>query len=73
MRIGITSGVYLNYPFAETIKRVAMAGYDGIDAWSGRPHIYRGDFNRQELRQLRRLVEDKGMVVSSQFVGGLQR
>jgi protein FrlC len=65
MRIGIASGVYLNYPFTEAIKRVAAAGYDGIDAWSGRPHIYRNDLTIQELRQLRQLVEDNGMVVSS--------
>jgi protein FrlC len=65
MKLGIASGVYLNYPFAETIKRVAAAGFDGIDAWSGRPHIYRADFSAQQLRQLRELVEDNGMVVSS--------
>jgi fructoselysine 3-epimerase len=65
MKIGIASGVYLNYPFIETMKRVAAAGYDGIDAWSGRPHIYRSDFSANELRQLRQLVEDEGMIVSS--------
>lgn len=65
MRIGIASGVYLNYPFAEAIKRVSAAGYDGIDAWSGRPHIYRSDFSAGELRQLRRRVQDQGMIVSS--------
>ena len=65
MKIGIASGVYLNYPFAEAIKRVAAAGYDSIDAWSGRPHTYRGDYSTKDLLHLQQLIEENGLVMSS--------
>jgi protein FrlC len=65
VKIGIVSGVYLNYPLQEAVRRVADAGYDSIDVWSGRPHVYRGDFSLEELREVRQLIDEKGMEVSS--------
>lgn len=65
MKIGIASGVYLNFPFAEAVSRVAAAGYDSIDAWSGRPHIYRGDYTSPDLRLFRQLMADNGLVMGS--------
>jgi len=65
MRLGVVSGVYLNYPIEEAVRRVAEAGYDSIDIWSGRPHIYRHDFSPNELKTLRRHIETSGLSVSS--------
>ena len=65
MKIGIVSGVYLNYPIQEAVRRVAAAGYDSIDVWSGRPHVYRHDFTVPVLRQLCRSIEESGLTVSS--------
>lgn len=65
MNIGIVSGVYLNYPLHEAVRRVAAAGYDSIDIWSGRPHAYRHDYSPAELGEVRRLIDDKGLEVSS--------
>jgi hypothetical protein len=31
MKIGNVSGVYLNYPIQEAVRRIAAAGYDSID------------------------------------------
>lgn len=65
MQIGIVSGVYLNYPIEEAVRRVASAGYDAIDIWSGRPHLYRGDFSPADDEQLYQFIEDQGLKVSS--------
>lgn len=65
MKLGIVSGIYLNYPIDETVRRIAAAGYDSIDFWSGRPHIYRQDFSHEELAQLRQLLSDYGLTASS--------
>jgi len=65
MKTGIVSGVFLNYPIDEAVRRIAAAEYDCIDIWSGRPHVYRHDFTAEELRQLRRLIEEDGLTVSS--------
>jgi protein FrlC len=65
MRIGIVSSVYINFPIQEAIRRAAALGYDGIDIWSGRPHVYRHDFSKRELRQIRTQIHDNGLIVSS--------
>jgi protein FrlC len=65
MKIGNVSGVYLNYPIEEAVRRIAAAGYDSIDVWSGRPHIYRHDFTGEELRHLCQWIDKSGLTVSS--------
>ncbi len=65
MQISIASGVYLNFPLREAVQRIASAGYDGIDIWSGRPHAYRQDFTSDELTNLRVFIQEQGLTVSS--------
>lgn len=65
MKIGIVSGVYLNYPIQEAVRRIAAAGYDCVDVWSGRPHVYRHDLPIEMLRDLCRLIDESGLTVSS--------
>lgn len=65
MKLGLTTGVYLNYPIPEIINRLARFGYAGVDFWCGRPQIYRDDYSEQELKAFRQQVEDLGMEVPS--------
>jgi protein FrlC len=65
VKIGIVSGVYLNYPIQEAVRRIAAAGYDSVDVWSGRPHVYRHDFTVEALRHLCQLIDGSGLTVSS--------
>jgi protein FrlC len=55
----------VNFSVDEAIRRVARAGFDGIDIWGGRPHVYRQDFNAQQLAHLRQLLESTGLRVPS--------
>ncbi len=65
MEIGLATGVYLNYPLDQTVEKIADAGFDTVDIWSGRPHAYRKDFSEKELRAIRQKVEARGLRVSS--------
>ncbi len=65
MKIGISTGVYVNYPLEETTRRIAAAGYDGIDYWGGRPHVYRRDLDADALQSQRRLAESLGLAAPS--------
>lgn len=65
MKIGITTGVYIEYPVDEAIQRVAEAGFDGIDFWCGRPHIYRRDYTNAELSSFRKTLEGRSLRVPS--------
>jgi protein FrlC len=61
MKLSVASSVFVHYPIQDTIARVAGAGYDGIDIWGGRPHVYRQDFSAAELASLRRQIEASGL------------
>lgn len=65
MKLGLASGVYLNYPLELAVEHIARAGYDTLDIWSGRPHVYRRDYGPSELFDLRQRIADYGMLVSS--------
>jgi len=62
---GIATSVFVNYSIFDAVKIIAGAGYDCVDIWGGRPHIYRQDFSVKELRFLRSEIEDRGMHISS--------
>jgi sugar phosphate isomerase/epimerase len=65
MKLGIATSVFIQYPIHEAVTMIADAGYDGIDIWGGRPHVYRQDFSEKELVSLRKWIEDSGLEVSS--------
>jgi len=65
MKIGTATSVLYQYSIYDAVKIVADAGFDGIDIWGGRPHVYRQDFSDLELRELRQRIEDHGLEVSS--------
>ena len=52
MRFSQSSFVYLNYPLKQAIRRLRQFGYQGIEVWGGRPHLYRHDLDA-ELDSLR--------------------
>ena len=62
MKFAQSSFVYLNYPLQETIRRLHKFGYQGIEVWGGRPHMYRHDLDA-ELDDIRTLLERLGMAV----------
>jgi protein FrlC len=65
MRIGLATSVLSNYSIHEAIQIISNSGYDCIDIWGGRPHIYRNDYSKKELRSLRSEIYDMGIQISS--------
>jgi len=65
MKVSLSSFLYLNYPLDESLRRIAQAGYDGVDIWGGRPHAYRNDLTRREIRRLREISERLGLEFAS--------
>ena len=65
MKLSLSSFLYLNYPLDEALKRIAAAGYDGVDIWGGRPHAYRNDLPAAEIRRLRGIAERVGLQIAS--------
>ena len=65
MKLGTATSVLYLYAIEDAIPLVARAGYDGIDIWGGRPHVYRQDLSVDELKSLRQLIQDHGLSISS--------
>jgi len=65
MKLGTATSVLYQYAICDAISLIAKVGYDGVDIWGGRPHVYRQDLSEQELKNLRKLIEDHGLTVSS--------
>jgi protein FrlC len=56
--------VYINYTFQYAIRDLHQLGYDGIEVYGGRPHMYRDDLD-EELDGILALLEQFGMRVSN--------
>jgi protein FrlC len=61
-RFAQSSFVYLNYPLQEAIRRLHRFGYQGIEIWGGRPHLYRHDLDA-ELDSIKALLDQFEMTV----------
>lgn len=65
MKIGTATSVLHYYAIQDAIEVVAEAGFDGVDIWGGRPHVYRHDWSAQELNALRQQMAAAGLSASS--------
>ncbi len=62
MRFAQSSFVYFNHSLPDAICRLHQFGYDGIEIWGGRPHLYRHDLDA-ELDAIKRLLDEFEMTV----------
>ncbi len=53
MRLSAVSSVFVNYRLADAIDKMYALGFEGIDIWCGRPHIYRKDYSVDALTKIR--------------------
>jgi protein FrlC len=62
MKFAQSSAVYFNYSLSYAIKDLHHLGYDGIEIWGGRPHMYKNDLNK-EINNLKSLLKKFDMNV----------
>jgi protein FrlC len=65
MKLAVASSVFGRYPLEHVLPVVARAGYQGIDLWGGRPHVFRSDLGASRLRALRGQAADLGLEIAS--------
>jgi protein FrlC len=53
MKISVVTSVFVNYRLMDAIDEIHKLGVDGIDIWCGRPHIYRKDYSKEMLKEVR--------------------
>jgi sugar phosphate isomerase/epimerase len=64
MKLASCSSVYCNYSLQYAIQDLSNIGYDGIEIWADRPHMFRDDLDVQ-INQIRALLQNTGMQVCS--------
>ena len=62
MKFAQSSAVYFNHSLQHAIRDLGRLGYDGIEIWGGRPHMYRNDLD-QQLGEIRDLLHQFNLAV----------
>jgi protein FrlC len=65
MKLSTATSVLYQYAIQDAVVIAARTGYEGVDIWGGRPHVYRQDLSVEELVDLRRQIEGLGLAVPS--------
>ena len=65
MKLGTATSVLYLYTIQDALPIIARTGYEGVDIWGGRPHIYRQDYTESELLDLKKSIAEYGLTVSS--------
>jgi len=65
MKLSFCTMGYLEYTTCEeAVRRIAKMGYDGIDFWAYAPHLDPYLYDKEERKQIRKLVEEVGLEIS---------
>jgi len=62
MKFAQSSVVYINYSINYAIRELHNLGYQGIEIWGGRPHMYRNDLDG-EMKNIINLLKKLNMTV----------
>lgn len=64
MEIGVATSVLSHYRLEDAIDIASECGYDFLDIWGGRPHLFRDDYSLRQIGKLRDSIEQKGVRVN---------
>lgn len=65
MNYSTATSVLVNYLLEDAIEKVILTGFDGIDIWCGRPHLFRRDRSANLIKKLGEAIREKGVQVVS--------
>jgi sugar phosphate isomerase/epimerase len=65
MNLAFSSNAYLNFSFAEACRRIAAAGYAGIEIMADVPHAWPAYLLPEQKRDIRKHIDDSGLRISN--------
>jgi sugar phosphate isomerase/epimerase len=65
MQLAFSSNAYLNFSFAEAARRVAEAGYAGIEIMADVPHAWPAYLLPETKAAIRRAIQENGLQISN--------
>lgn len=67
MRTSLLTSLYKNFSLENTIHQIAVAGFDAVEIWGGRPHAYPDDLHEHDIQHTRMLLDDHGLEITAMF------
>lgn len=65
MKFSTATSVLVNYPLEDALKTVIELGFDGVDIWCGRPHLFRQDYSEDTIKAIGEKLKKSGITVVS--------
>ena len=65
MKISTVTSVLVNYTLMDAVDVVVKTGFDGVDIWCGRPHLYRHDFSEETISVMGEKIKKSGLKIVS--------
>jgi len=65
MKVSTVTSILVNYTLDAAIDKVISIGFDGVDIWCGRPHLYRRDLSENEITALGGKIKKSGLKIVS--------
>ncbi len=67
---GCTLGYVRTTTVEDAIKRIAQIGFEGVDLYTGGPHIWPTDYSKEERKAVRELIAKHGLRLTGFAVAG---
>ncbi|MEN1679967.1 MAG: sugar phosphate isomerase/epimerase family protein [Planctomycetota bacterium] len=65
MKLAFSSNAYLSFPIDETLRRIAAAGYAGVELLADVPHAWPAGLLPVQKDAIRRSLDDSGLTISN--------
>jgi len=65
MKLAYSSNAYLNFPLAETVRRIAALGYAGLELLADVPHAWPAGLLAEQKRAIRGCLDRHGLAVAN--------
>jgi protein FrlC len=67
LKTSLLTSLYKNYALEDAIQQIAVAGFDAVEIWGGRPHAYPDDMRKHDIQHIRSLMDDQGLEIAAVF------
>ncbi|RMG00270.1 MAG: sugar phosphate isomerase/epimerase, partial [Planctomycetota bacterium] len=65
MKLAYSSNAYLNYSLAETIRRIASLGYEGLELLADAPHAWPPSTLPEDIDTIVAMLDEYGLAISN--------
>ena len=65
MKVSTATSILVNYPLNSAIEKVISIGFNGVDMWCGRPHLFRRDYSEESVTALGDRIRKNGLNIVS--------